>query len=1128
MNVIASRHRTWAAPHPGFATIVRRTRTSAVLALGLALKLGVSTSGTFAAQVHEDWSVHQTAIGVEALAPDGAGNLYVAGYSYYSTSKWDFILTKYDAGGGQLWQRRFDGAADEDFANAVAVNGSHAVIAGSSIIEPSNRDFQILKYTSTGMLEWTARYDGPSRSSDSPVAVTMDADGNVIVAGNSTGLRSGSDLTVIKYSASGQQLWVFRYDGPGENQDTVAAMKADAQGNIYVAGTSDDIFARPGIVTLKLNASGQQVWAARQSARSDPWNFIARSLAVDSAGNVITVGTENSSYLTLKYTPEGSLTWLARYQAEEPAFMSAKDVRVDPANNVVTGGNLYGSGTNDVVLVKYSPDGRQLWASRISHPGGAYHFNAMDMDAEGNTYVTGAPHYDALTVKVDTTGNQVWSALYNSTGLFYDVGEVLQADASGNVFMAGRSIHFGESFISIVKYQQSSVSGPPVVTVSPQVQIVEPGTNVTFTASASGTAPLHYQWLFAGRPVAGATGPVLTLNAVQAVHRGDYSVLVSNTVATTVSPDARLTVLVKPAVSVEPASQLAFHGAHAGFSVRFEDTEPYSYSWHGTEPFTYQWLHGGAPVPGATNSTLRVFDLTATDAGEYSVRVSSPAGTVVSGTATLSLSNVVRPLGAIRYNGHPNRSDSEPLLRITASGEKVMVAPSDGFGTGTDVLIVKYGPDDGLLWSSRFNRDGAEPDVPTDVAFDGSENIYVAVTSGYYYEAQSIVVLKYSAGGERLWARAYRDLIPTDNHSTTLAVDFGGRVTVAAQSGGVPVVIRYDSDGTELWRHRGEIPSYQGMPAVVVDGTGNSYLGTTIGPDESAAFMLRKLDPLGSVVWTQTFDAGWAETFTALAVDAEGYLVGLGSAVIDSGFDAIVFRYSTEGARLWATNISSPLLEYQYLFPRSFAVDAAAQITVLASIENDDDDPRGTAVIRVTRDGEVKWVAAASELIVPKIARLAVDEAGNAYVTGWAYRPATGPDIVTLKFDASGTRLWGVPYAADESTSESGTAVVLDPMGDIIVSGFSTARTGEGSDLVLLRYQQEPTGAVRLNFERNATGEVRLLLPPGSGFVLEASGDLIHWSAASLDERQRLSQFTDPFSLPSPQRFYRITPAAGF
>jgi hypothetical protein len=121
-----------------------------------------------------------------------------------------------------------------------------------------------------------------------------------------------------------------------------------------------------------------------------------------------------------------------------------------------------------------------------------------------------------------------------------------------------------------------------------------------------------------------------------------------------------------------------------------------------------------------------------------------------------------------------------------------------------------------------------------------------------------------------------------------------------------------------------------------------------------------------------------------------------------------------------------------------------------------------------------------------------------------------------------------VPYAADDSTSESGTAVALDPMGDIIVSGFSTARTGEGSDLVLLRYQQEPTGAVRLNFERNAAGEVRLLLPPGSGFVLEVSGDLVHWSAASLDERQRLSQFTDPFSLPSPQRFYRITPAPGF
>ena len=73
---------------------------------------------------------------------------------------------------------------------------------------------------------------------------------------------------------------------------------------------------------------------------------------------------------------------------------------------------------------------------------------------------------------------------------------------------------------------------PPAVTVSPNAAGAGLDTDVTFTAAASGTAPLSYLWLFQGANLPGATNPVLTLAHLRLADAGVYTVLVSNQVAT--------------------------------------------------------------------------------------------------------------------------------------------------------------------------------------------------------------------------------------------------------------------------------------------------------------------------------------------------------------------------------------------------------------------------------------------------------------------------------------------------------------------------------------------------------------------------------------------------------------------
>ena len=93
-----------------------------------------------------------------------------------------------------------------------------------------------------------------------------------------------------------------------------------------------------------------------------------------------------------------------------------------------------------------------------------------------------------------------------------------------------------------------TILGPPVITGQPGSQTVPQGSNATFVVTATGTAPLAYQWLKGGLNlanggnVAGATSSSLQLSAVQSNDGGGYSVVVTNIAGAATSSVATLTV----------------------------------------------------------------------------------------------------------------------------------------------------------------------------------------------------------------------------------------------------------------------------------------------------------------------------------------------------------------------------------------------------------------------------------------------------------------------------------------------------------------------------------------------------------------------------------------------------------
>jgi uncharacterized repeat protein (TIGR02543 family) len=94
-------------------------------------------------------------------------------------------------------------------------------------------------------------------------------------------------------------------------------------------------------------------------------------------------------------------------------------------------------------------------------------------------------------------------------------------------------------------YEQNFVLGgsvAPSIATQPQSQSLSQGADANFTVSATGTAPLSYQWRFNTTPIPGATGTAYTRANAQLGDAGTYSVAVTNSAGSTNSADAVLIV----------------------------------------------------------------------------------------------------------------------------------------------------------------------------------------------------------------------------------------------------------------------------------------------------------------------------------------------------------------------------------------------------------------------------------------------------------------------------------------------------------------------------------------------------------------------------------------------------------
>ncbi len=316
---------------------------------------------------------------------------------------------------------------------------------------------------------WSVQF-GDDTTTDDAESITADAEGNLYLAGKTSGNLAGTssgklDVFVMKLNSRGERVWADQF-GSGGNDDA-EGVAVDAAGNLYVVGYTHGSLDPEGS-----NFGNTDAFIAQYSEGSDgvlklSWrkqfgaagHEKAEAVAVDAAGNIYITGHTTSGsadfdkdVFVARYDSSGVQKGFSQFGSS--ADEEGKDIAVDATGNVyITGytdGDLKGLGSNaggfDLFIAKYRSSGEQEWlkqfGSEVDDEG-----KGIAVDAAGNAYVVGytrgslelgyqnAGNSDFVIAKYDSTGKQEWLEQFGSAS--DDGAHAAAIDAQGYIVVTG-------------------------------------------------------------------------------------------------------------------------------------------------------------------------------------------------------------------------------------------------------------------------------------------------------------------------------------------------------------------------------------------------------------------------------------------------------------------------------------------------------------------------------------------------------------------------------------------------------------------------------------------------------------------------------------------------------------------
>ncbi len=266
------------------------------------------------------------------------------------------------------------------------------------------------------------------------------------------------------------QAWNKRFNGIPDQSDEARSIAVDAAGNSYVTGASfNNNNFNLDIVTIKYSPSGTPLWQQTYDGGVND-NDEGREIVVDNAGNSYVTGYSRGAnaqdIIVIKYDPNGTELWHQSYNGQASALDDGYAIAIDPSGNVYAGGITTTNGFDfDAVVIKYNSAGTQQWATVYESGvnGGNDDITDIAVDASGNVYSIGTCdssgstiNVQMMTTKFSSSGAVTWRKIYNGPSNDNDYGKAITLDNSGNVIVCGYSFETNNWFDYVtVKYNSS-------------------------------------------------------------------------------------------------------------------------------------------------------------------------------------------------------------------------------------------------------------------------------------------------------------------------------------------------------------------------------------------------------------------------------------------------------------------------------------------------------------------------------------------------------------------------------------------------------------------------------------------------------------------------------------------------
>ncbi|GAM10729.1 protein sidekick-2 [Geobacter sp. OR-1] len=364
------------------------------------------------------------------------GSVFVAGYSETgpNTNIHRYFVSKYNgATGARIWTdlSSIVPGGDSRFNSLALDSAGDLYVTGFAVNASGNKDFYTVKYSGTAATAqqiWTRTFDGSAHGDDEAVAVRVDpVDDAVVVGGTTLSGSENHDITVVKYSSAGDQLWSKIYQRPA-NDDFAKAMGIDSNGNIYLTGNTSNGFSTDSL-TVKFDNLGNISSATLYNGSANSYDE-STALVVNSLDEVFVAGyTENASgsadALVYKIAPDNTKPSVPRTLTAVPGYAAVALTWADVAS-VKDGfkierkvGNCSSANGNPWTPLASVPATTLTYTDSGLNPGATYCYHVQTYLTSGEssrwkaaqttTLVPSSPANISATVINTTKVNLAWS-----------------------------------------------------------------------------------------------------------------------------------------------------------------------------------------------------------------------------------------------------------------------------------------------------------------------------------------------------------------------------------------------------------------------------------------------------------------------------------------------------------------------------------------------------------------------------------------------------------------------------------------------------------------------------------------------------------------------------------------------